>query len=58
MVELELHWNDEIDDEGAAMLLERLSNVEELYLFDCNISPEMMDKLRERGKEVGCDVDV
>ena len=58
MVELELDGNDEIDDEGAAMLLECLSNVEKLDVSDCNISPEMKDKLRERGREVGCDVDV
>ena len=51
---LEDNWN--IDDEGAAMLLKCLSNVEELYLYGCSISPEMKDKLRERGKEVGCNV--
>ena len=50
MVALDLSGNDEIDDEGAAMLLECLSNVERLLLDDCNISPGMKDKLRERGK--------
>ena len=58
MVTLELSWNDEIDDEGWAMLLECLSNVEKLYLYDCDISPEMEDKLRERGRKVRCDVHV
>ena len=53
-----LTWNDEIDDEGAAMLLECLIKVERLFLNFCNISPGMDDKLRKRGEEVGCDVDV
>ena len=55
---LNLSENYEIDDEGAAVLLECLSNVEDLYVYDCNISPGMGDKLRERGREVGCDVNV
>ena len=55
---LDLEGNDEIDDEGAAMLLECLSYVEELNVYGCHISLEMKDKLRERGEEVGCDVTV
>ena len=57
MVELDLSYNDEIDDEGAAMLLECLIKVERLELGG-SISPEMGHKLRERGREVGCDVTV
>ena len=53
---LDLNGNDEIDDEGAAMLLECLIKVERLLLLDCSISPEMKDKLEERGREVGCKV--
>ena len=56
--QIDFRWNDEIDDEGWAMLLECLSNVERLWLSGRNISAGMEDKLRERGREVGCDVDV
>ena len=57
MVALDLIGNDEIEDEGAAMLLECLSNVERLDFLGCSISPEMKDKLRERRREVGCRVE-
>ena len=58
MKELALERNTDIDNEGAAMLLECLSNVEKLFLSYDNISSEMKDKLKERAEEVGCRVNV
>ena len=58
MEKLDLNNNTDIGNKGAAILLESLSNVELLSLDDCNISSGMKGKLKERGKEVGCNVQV
>ena len=55
MNQLDLRWN-EIDDDGAAMLLGCLSNVKRLGLRNLNISFEMQTELYERGREEGCEV--
>ena len=51
---LHLGDNADIGDEGAAMLLECIGNVENLWLCGCNITSKMKGKLNERGKEVDC----
>ena len=56
MKQLDLYNNEDIDDRGAAVLLECLSNMERLRLMDCNISFEMQTALYERGREEGCEV--
>ena len=48
--------SDEIDDDGAAMLLECLSNVKRLRLYSSNVSFEMQTELYEREREEGCEV--
>ena len=53
---LDLRRNPDISDAGAAKLLGCLGNVEELLLVGCNVSVGMWSKLKERGREVGCDV--
>ena len=53
---LNLWDNPDISDAGAAKLLGCLGNVKELELWDCNVSDGMWRKLKERGREVGCDV--
>ena len=58
MEELDLGVNEDIDDEGAAMLLGFFSNVEWLRLQTRNISPQMQDKLWRRANEVGCSCQV
>ena len=55
MKHLHLGFND-IDDDGAVMLLGCLSNVKRLTLRYCSISFEMQAKLYERGREDGCEV--
>ena len=56
MKELDLSFNADISDAGAAKLLGCLGNVKWLWLDGCNVSDGMMRKLKERGWEVGCDV--
>ena len=58
MEELNLSGNWNISDAEAAKLLDCLGNVKELELVDCYVSGGMMRKLKERGREVGCYVDV
>ena len=53
--QLGLWWN-EIDDDGAAMLLGCLSNVKRLNLLNRKVSFEMQTELYERGREEGCEV--
>ena len=53
---LNLNNNADIGDEEAAMLLECLGYVKKLNLFNCNISPGMKSKLKERGKKVNCSI--
>ena len=55
---LYLDDNPDISDAGAAKLLGCLGNVEVLGLWGCNVSDGMRRKLKERGREVGCRVDV
>jgi len=55
---LELSASRNINDDGAEMLLECLSNIDELRLTDDNISDGMACKLKLRGREVGCIVTV
>ena len=59
---LQVEWLDlrknPIRDLGASKLLGCLSNVKKSTLIDCNISAGMTRTLIERGREVGCSVDV
>ena len=55
---LVLSFNPDISDAGWAKFLGCLGNVERLVLVRCNVSDGMRRKLKERGREVGCDVDV
>ena len=54
MIMLGLVSNKEIDDDGAASLLDCLKNIKALDLFDCNVSKDMKRNLKLRGKVQGC----
>ena len=56
MKELDLTYNESINDDGAELLLECLNNLKMLLLSNCNISRKMETKLEDRGLEEGCDV--
>jgi len=56
MKELELESNPEINDDGAALLLNCLANIGTLWLSKQNLSKEMETKLEERARKEGCKV--
>ena len=60
MERLNLSYNRDISDAGAAKLLGCLGNVKVLVLelYRCNVSDGMERELMKRGREVGCYVDV
>ena len=56
MKKLDLSSNENINDDGAAFLLDCLKNIKCLSLHDCEISPHMLFKIFKHGHNVGCKV--
>ena len=53
-MQLDIRFNQQIDDNGAAILLNCLNKIKKLWLRECNISAEMLSAIEDRGSKEGC----